>query len=73
MVTEREDLGGQRKYLNDSKASMPQIVKQKGCAEPNQLPAGPREKRPIGRLFSSSEYGKTLAACLVWTDHVLPP
>ena len=23
-------------------------------AKPNKLPAGPREKRPIGRLFSSS-------------------
>ena len=23
-------------------------------AKPNQLPAGPREKRPIGRLFSSN-------------------
>ena len=33
---------------------MPQIVKQRGWAKPNQLPAGPREKRPIGRLFSSS-------------------
>ena len=35
------------------KASMPQIVKQRGWAKPNQLPAGLREKRPIGRLFSS--------------------
>ena len=36
-------------------ANMPQIEKQKhiGWAKPKQLPAGPREKRPIGRLFSS--------------------
>ena len=29
-------------------------------AKPNQLPAGPREKRPIGRLFSSTIYYNTL-------------
>ena len=36
------------------KASMPQMVKQRGWANLNQLPAGLREKRPIGRLFSSN-------------------
>ena len=50
LVTKRTTL---RKYLNDYKASMPQIVKQRGWAKPNQLPEGPREKRPIGCFFSS--------------------
>ena len=47
---EREDLDDQRKDLNESKAAMPQRVKQTGWAKanqlpkmgkPNQLPAGP--------------------------------
>ena len=42
------------------KASMPQIVKQRGWAKLNQLPAGLREKRPIGRLFSSVIYSHLL-------------
>ena len=41
LVTKRKTLlGDQREDLCDS-------------AKHNQLPAGPREKRPIGRLFSS--------------------
>ena len=41
LVTKRKTLlGDQREDLFDS-------------AKHNQLPAGPREKRPIGRLFSS--------------------
>ena len=64
---EREDLDDQRKDLNESKAAMPQRVKQTGWAkpnqlpkmgkvvcQPNQLPAGPREKwRLCHRFFSS--------------------
>ena len=34
-------------------AAMPQIEKGRSLAEPNRLPAGPRKKRPSGRLFSS--------------------
>ena len=34
-------------------AAMPQIEKERSLAEPNRLPAGPRKKRPLGRLFSS--------------------
>ena len=36
--------------INDS---VSQILNQRGLAKLNQLPAGPREKWPIGRLFSS--------------------
>ena len=36
----KNDLDDQRKDLNESKAAMPQIVKQTGWAKPNQLPAG---------------------------------
>ena len=44
LVTKRKTLlGDQREDLCDS-------------AKHNQLPAGPREKRPIGRLFSSIIY-----------------
>ena len=32
---------------------MPQIEKERSWAKPKQLPAGPRKKRPLGRLFSS--------------------
>ena len=50
----KNDLDDQRKDLNESKAAMPQIVKQTGWAKPNQLPAGPRKKRRLcRRLFSS--------------------
>ena len=35
---EREDLDDQRKDLNESKAAMPQRVKQTGWAKVNQLP-----------------------------------
>ena len=34
-------------------AAMLQIEKGSSLAKPNQLPAGPRKKRPLGRLFSS--------------------
>ena len=34
-------------------AAMPQIEKERRLVKPNQLPAGPRKKRPLGRLFSS--------------------
>ena len=53
----REDFGDQRKdcvYQRQKKDLMPLIMKQRGWAKPKQLPAGPREKRPIGRLFSSN-------------------
>ena len=33
--------------------AMSQIKKEKSCAKPKQLPAGPRKKWPLGRLFSS--------------------
>ena len=36
------------------KSAMPQIEKERNWAKPNQLPAGPRKKRPLGRLFSSN-------------------
>ena len=35
---------------------MPQIEKERSLAKQNQLPAGPRKKRPLGRLFSSVQY-----------------
>ena len=34
-------------------AAKPQIEKERSWAKPTQLPAGPRKKRPLGRLFSS--------------------
>jgi len=37
----KNDLDDQRKDLNESKAAMPQRVKQKDWAKPNQLPARP--------------------------------
>ena len=37
-------------------AAMPQIEKGRSLAEANRLPAGPRKKRPLGRLFSSLHY-----------------
>ena len=37
-------------------AAMPQIEKERSWAKPNQLPAGPRKKWPLGRLFSSKKY-----------------
>ena len=62
---------------------MLQIEKERSLAKPNQLPAGPRKKRPLGRLFSSAKYYKevllsstsesvlcTLAVCL-WCHEVL--
>ena len=36
--------------------TMPQIGKEISLAKPHQLPAGPRKKRPLGRLFSSVIY-----------------
>ena len=38
------------------KSAMPQIEKERNWAKANQLPAGPRKKRPLGRLFSSKQY-----------------
>ena len=35
------------------KSAMPHIEKERSLVKPNQLPAGPRKKRPLGRLFSS--------------------
>ena len=37
-------------------AAMTQIKKERSWAKPKQLPAGPRKKRPLGRLFSSIVY-----------------
>ena len=37
------------------KSAMPQIEKERNWAKANQLPAGPRKKRPLGRLFSSNK------------------
>ena len=37
------------------KSAMPQIEKERNWAKANQLPAGPRKKRPLGRLFSSKD------------------
>ena len=51
---QKNNLGDQRKDLNHSQVAMPLIEKQIGWAKPTQLPAGPREKRPTGRLFSST-------------------
>ena len=45
------------------KSAMPQIEKERNWAKANQLPAGPREKRPKGRLFSSKYYYDNLV-CL---------
>ena len=50
----KSNLSDQKKDLNNSQVAMPQIEKEIGWAKPTQLPAGLREKRPIGRLFSSS-------------------
>ena len=55
LVTEGKTLTSKGKTLvtegNSSHAS--DEKKQTVWAKPNQLPAGSREKRPIGRLFSS--------------------
>ena len=54
LVTKRKTLlGDQREDLFDS-------------AKHNQLPAGPREKRPIGRLFSSIKYLKKSPSASAW-------
>ena len=50
----KSNLSDQKNDLNNSQVAMPQIEKQIGWAKPTQLPAGPREKRLIGRLFSST-------------------
>ena len=44
---------------------MLQIEKERSLAKPNQLPAGPRKKRPLGRLFSSLLYMAILFECKV--------
>ena len=46
---QRQDLGDQREDLRNHASDR----KETGWGKPMQLPAGPREKRPIGRLFSS--------------------
>ena len=51
LMTEGTTLVGGRAYLDE--AAMPQIDRERSWAKPNQLPAGPRKKRPSGRLFSS--------------------
>ena len=53
---QREDLGDQREDLGDQREDLGEEREEKETcwAKPNQLLAGPREKRPIGRLFSSS-------------------
>ena len=56
MVTKGKTLVNKRMKgkENESKAAMPQRVKQKGWAKSNQLPAGPRKKRRLcRRLFPS--------------------
>ena len=52
LVTKGKFFGGGR--AQPPKAAMPQIEKERGWAKPNQPPAGPRKKRPIGRLLSSN-------------------
>ena len=56
LVTEGKTLVTKGKTLvtkGKTLAAMPNIEIQKGWAKPKKLPAGPREKRPIGRFFSS--------------------
>ena len=65
----REDLGDQREDLGDRRKDLcdqrPKIMKQTGWAKPKQLPAGPREKRPIGRLFSSDFKMQQVTTCKI--------
>ena len=49
LIDRREDPGDQREDLGNHTSDRNET----GWAKPMQLPAGPREKRPIGRLFSS--------------------
>ena len=50
LMTEGKTLMGEGA---DPEAAMLQTEKERSLPYPNQLPAGPRKKRPIGRLFSS--------------------
>ena len=54
MMTEGKTLVGGEGTAPE--AAMLQIEKERSLAKPNQLPAGPRKKRPLGRLFSSIIY-----------------
>ena len=53
MMTEGKTLVGGEGAAPE--AAMPHIEKERSLVKPNQLPAGPRKKRPVGRLFSSSK------------------
>ena len=46
---QREDLGDQREDLSSTDSNKMQT----GWAKPKKLPARPREKRPLDRIFSS--------------------
>ena len=54
LMTEGTTLVGGGHTLLRRPVAMPQIDKERSWAKPNQLPAGPRKKRPLGRLFSSN-------------------
>ena len=58
MMTEGKTLVGGEGAAPE--AAMPHIEKERSLVKPNQLPAGPRKKRPLGRLFSSLEYSTHL-------------
>ena len=53
MMTEGKTLVGGEGAAPE--AAMPEIEKERILAKTNQLPAGPRKKWPLGRLFSSFE------------------
>ena len=54
LMTEGKTLvGGEGEEGAAPQAAMPQIEKERSWAKPKQLPAGPKKKRPLGRLFSS--------------------
>ena len=52
---------------------MLQIEKERSLAKPNQLPAGPRKKRLLGRLFSSFRYYSHLMVISDFTVLTLGP
>ena len=57
LMTEGKTLvGGEGEEGAAPQAAMPQIEKERSWAKPKQVPAGPRKKRPLGRLFSSQIY-----------------
>ena len=55
LCDQRGDLGDQMEDLGEGREDLGEGREEKeiGWAKPNHLPAGPREKWPIGRLFSS--------------------